>query len=151
LQRFGEAKLTKLVAAPAISAPFSIPAFGICVAFCLVCRKTGDSSNVLKSADSKPHFYVGLTSDVLARLVDHNAGRCPHTARHRPCQLNVIIEFADEERAIEFERYLKAGSGRAFAKRKWEPDCCSSEYEQQRLTPDEHCTTTIIESTRVRG
>ena len=35
---------------------------------------------VLKSADPKPHFYIGLTSDVHARLADHNAGRCPHTA-----------------------------------------------------------------------
>jgi len=29
----------------------------------------------------------------------------------------VCLEFATERRAIEFERYLKSGSGRAFAKR----------------------------------
>ncbi len=68
---------------------------------------------VLKSGDSTPHFYVGLTSDVLARLADHNAGRCPHTARHRPWQLHVTIELPDEQ-AVEFERYLKSGSDRAF-------------------------------------
>jgi hypothetical protein len=28
-----------------------------------------------------------------------------------------VIEFPDEERAIRFERYLKSGSGREFAKR----------------------------------
>ena len=39
---------------------------------------------VLKSADPKPHFYVGDTHDVRGRLADHNAGRCPHTARYRP-------------------------------------------------------------------
>jgi hypothetical protein len=27
------------------------------------------------------------------------------------------MEFTDEARAIDFERYLKTGSGRAFAKR----------------------------------
>lgn len=72
---------------------------------------------VLKSATSTAHYYIGLTSDVSARLADHNAGRCPHTARYRPWQLHVTIELPDERRAVDFERYLKSGSGRAFAKR----------------------------------
>ncbi len=71
---------------------------------------------VLKNADPIPRFYVGLTSDVSARVDDHNAGRCPHTARYRPWQLHVSIEFPDEPRAIRFERYLKSGSDREFAK-----------------------------------
>ena len=61
--------------------------------------------------------YVGLTADVAARLADHNADRCPHTARYRPWQLHIVIELPDEQRATAFERYLKSGSGRAFAKR----------------------------------
>jgi putative endonuclease len=72
---------------------------------------------VLKSATLKARYYIGLTSDVPARLADHNAGRCPHTARYRPWQLHVTIELPDEQRAVDFERYLKSGSGRAFAKR----------------------------------
>ncbi|AMY12476.1 hypothetical protein LuPra_05752 [Luteitalea pratensis] len=32
---------------------------------------------VLKSGGPNPNFYIGLTSDVSARLADHNAGRCP--------------------------------------------------------------------------
>ena len=65
---------------------------------------------VLKSADQKPHFYVGRTSDVGAGLADHNAGRCPHTARYRPWQLHVTIGLPDEQRAVDFERYLTSGS-----------------------------------------
>jgi putative endonuclease len=76
---------------------------------------------VLKTATPKPRYYIGLTSDVPARLADHNADRCPHTARYRPWQLHVSIEFSDEPRALRFERYLKSGSGRAFAKRHFEP------------------------------
>ena len=76
---------------------------------------------VLRSSAGSSHFYVGLTSDVNGRVAEHNAGGCPHTARHRPWQLHVIIEFPDEARAIRFERYLKSGSGRAFAKRHFEP------------------------------
>jgi putative endonuclease len=75
---------------------------------------------VLKNADMERHFYVGLTSDVKARLADHNAGRCPHTISRRPWYLHVVISFADEPAAVRFERYLKSGSGRAFAKRHFE-------------------------------
>jgi putative endonuclease len=76
---------------------------------------------VLRNSDSTPRYYVGLTSDAQARLNDHNAGRCPHTARYRPWQLHVVIEFPDQDRATRFERYLKSGSGREFAKRHFEP------------------------------
>ena len=72
---------------------------------------------VLKSVNPKAHYYIGLTSDVRARLADHNAGRCSHTSRYRPWQLHVTIGLPDEQRAVDFERYLKSGSGRAFAKR----------------------------------
>jgi hypothetical protein len=54
---------------------------------------------VLKSGNSKPHFYVGLTSDVRARLSDHNDGRCPHAVKWRPWQMHVVVEFPDEPRS----------------------------------------------------
>ncbi len=76
---------------------------------------------VLRNADQNPSLYVGLSSDVGARLADHDMGRCHHTASRRPWQLHVVIEFPDEDRAVRFERYLKSGSGRAFAKRHFEP------------------------------
>jgi predicted GIY-YIG superfamily endonuclease len=76
---------------------------------------------ILRSSDQDSKFYVGLSSDVDARLTDHNMGRCPHTASRRPWQRHVVVEFTDEQRAIRFERYLKSGSGRAFAKRHFEP------------------------------
>jgi predicted GIY-YIG superfamily endonuclease len=76
---------------------------------------------VLRNSDQDPQFYVGLTSDVQTRLADHNAGRCAHTVARRPWQIHVVLEFADEPTAIRFERYLKSGSGRAFAKRHFQP------------------------------
>jgi predicted GIY-YIG superfamily endonuclease len=51
------------------------------------------------------------------RLTEHNAGSCTHTAKYRPWSLDVVVEFADERRAVVFERYLKSGSGLAFAER----------------------------------
>ena len=76
---------------------------------------------VLKSQHEPPHFDIGVTGAAHDGLADHNAGRCPHTVRDRPWSLHVTIEFAAERTALRFERYLKSGSGRAFAKRHFEP------------------------------
>jgi predicted GIY-YIG superfamily endonuclease len=76
---------------------------------------------VLQSLSAPKRPYIGLTHDVNARLAAHNAGRCAHTARYRPWKLHVVIAFQDEPTAVRFERYLKSGSGRAFAKRHFEP------------------------------
>ena len=72
---------------------------------------------VLRNDESPPRYYTGLTSDVRRRLSFHNTGSCTHTAKYRPWTLDVVIEFRDEHRAAVFERYLKSGSGVAFAQR----------------------------------
>jgi predicted GIY-YIG superfamily endonuclease len=64
--------------------------------------------------------YIGLTDDLFARLNAHNAGKSLHTRKHRPWKLVVALRFENDFRAIRFERYLKTGSGWAFAhKRFW--------------------------------
>jgi predicted GIY-YIG superfamily endonuclease len=71
-----------------------------------------------KTVDGKR--YVGVTSNLKQRLADHNAGRSKHTARYLPWQLITYIAFSDYQKAELFERYLKSGSGHAFAqKRLW--------------------------------
>jgi putative endonuclease len=72
---------------------------------------------VLRNLEIPPKYYTGLTSDVVRRLAEHNAGRSSHTANNGPWSIDVAIEFADERRAVAFERYLKSGSGVAFAQR----------------------------------
>lgn len=62
------------------------------------------------------HFYTGITDDVDARLSKHNSGAVTHTSKFRPWRIKSYVAFTDEARAIAFERYLKSGSGRAFAK-----------------------------------
>jgi predicted GIY-YIG superfamily endonuclease len=51
------------------------------------------------------------------RLDWHNHRPCGHTIERRPWSLVVVIEFPTEPQAARFEKYLKSGSGRAFAKR----------------------------------
>lgn len=72
---------------------------------------------ILRNGESPRRYYTGHTADVSRRHAEHNAGRCTHTAKYRPWSLDVVIEFTDEQRAVAFERYLKSGSGVAFAKR----------------------------------
>ena len=72
---------------------------------------------VLKNGDTPPRFYTGLTAELTSRIEAHNGGRCSHTAKHRPWVVDVVVKFADEARAIKFEKYLKSGSGVEFARR----------------------------------
>jgi predicted GIY-YIG superfamily endonuclease len=70
---------------------------------------------ILRSASAPARHYVGLTADVGRRLHWHNTGPSGITVRHRPWSLIIAIEFRDANAAGRFERYLKTGSGRAFA------------------------------------
>ena len=75
---------------------------------------------LLESLDDPTKRYVGVTADLKARLSEHNAGKSTHTSKHRPWRLITYIAFSDRGQAESFERYLKAGSGHAFArKRLW--------------------------------
>jgi putative endonuclease len=73
---------------------------------------------LLQSIDYPDETYVGHTDDLRSRFSAHNAGRSPHTNKYRPWRLVSYIGFSDERKAVEFERYLKTASGRAFAKKR---------------------------------
>lgn len=72
---------------------------------------------ILRSDVDPDRHYTGLTSDVARRLHWHNTGPSGVTIRYRPWSLVVALQFADATLARRFERYLKSGSGLAFAKR----------------------------------
>ena len=72
---------------------------------------------VLRSESDPRRHYVGITNDLSARLDWHNHGPRGHSVNHRPWSVLVSMEFATERTAVAFEKYLKSGSGRAFAKR----------------------------------
>jgi putative endonuclease len=76
---------------------------------------------VLQSLQSPERHYVGCTDDVAERLRRHNAGVSESQSRHTslggPWKIVVEVGFEDRAKAFAFEKYLKSGSGRAFAKR----------------------------------
>ena len=73
--------------------------------------------HILRSESEPTRHYVGVASDVHERLAWHNGGPSGYTLNHRPWRVIVSMEFPDERSAVRFEKYLKSGSGRAFAKR----------------------------------
>jgi predicted GIY-YIG superfamily endonuclease len=72
---------------------------------------------IIRSQKNPARHYIGLTSDLARRLEWHNAGLNVATAAHGPWTVLVSVQFTTEAAAVRFERYLKSGSGRAFAKR----------------------------------
>jgi putative endonuclease len=72
---------------------------------------------IIRSDTNPSKHYVGITNDLTARLHWHNDGPGGHTRAHRPWSVVVSLECPTERQAIHFEKYLKSGSGRAFATR----------------------------------
>ncbi len=73
---------------------------------------------LIQSISHLDQRYVGITSNIKKRLQAHNEGRSPHTLKHKPWKIVTYIAFSDDVKAYEFEKYLKSGSGRAFAKKR---------------------------------
>jgi putative endonuclease len=71
---------------------------------------------LVSEANAEKH-YTGITRDLSERLQEHNRGHCPHTAKYKPWQIETAIAFASQAKARAFEKYLKSGSGREFARR----------------------------------
>ena len=66
---------------------------------------------VIRSSSSPREEYTGATADLKQRVADHNVGKSAHTAKFIPWD-------RDKHQALEFERYLKSHSGRAFGKKR---------------------------------
>lgn len=86
-----------------------------------LCRAMCDAEKkfvyILRSDVNPSRHYVGVTSDVRRRLEKHNHAPNGYTVHSRPWSLVVSMEFGPQAAALNFEKYLKSGSGRAFANR----------------------------------
>ena len=70
---------------------------------------------ILKCANGS--HYIGYTTDIERRIIEHNSGKVHFTKDKRPIKLVTFIGFTNKYKAIEFEKYLKSGSGIAFRNR----------------------------------
>ncbi len=72
---------------------------------------------LIRSESQPTQTYVGMTVDLKKRMVSHNGGANKHTSKFRPWKLVCYVALDDKDKAVAFEKYLKAGSGHAFANR----------------------------------
>jgi putative endonuclease len=72
---------------------------------------------LIESVSDPVRRYVGLTADLRQRMDEHNSGKSLHTAKYRPWRVITYVAFSDRSKAEAFERYLKSGSGHAFARK----------------------------------
>ncbi len=74
---------------------------------------------LLKSLKDSSQTYIGYTTNLKQRLACHNSSGSEHTNKYKPWKLITFIGFDEESKALEFEKYLKSGSGYAFAKKRF--------------------------------
>ena len=71
---------------------------------------------ILKCIDGS--HYTGCTSNLKERLIRHQNGYVHYTKNKSPLKLISYTAFPDKYKAFNFEKYLKSGSGRAFAQKR---------------------------------
>lgn len=74
---------------------------------------------LIKSLSHPNQIYIGNTVNLKQRLETHNSGGAIHTMPYRPWELVMFLGFKDKLKATAFEKYLKSGSGSAFAKKRF--------------------------------
>jgi predicted GIY-YIG superfamily endonuclease len=69
---------------------------------------------IIQSINFSKEIYIGFSSNLKERIREHNSGDSPHTKKFKPWKIVFYSAFENKKTAIEFEDYLKSGSGRSF-------------------------------------
>lgn len=67
--------------------------------------------------DLRNKLYVGYSRDLKKRLQYHKGGNVNTTKGYQELKLIWYCAFLDKKKALDFEKYLKVGSGHAFARK----------------------------------
>jgi putative endonuclease len=65
-------------------------------------------------------YYVGMTTNLLKRLAEHNAGRSKFTSGYGPWVVVYFEEVEDYKAGRIREKYLKTAAGKKFVMKKLE-------------------------------
>jgi len=68
---------------------------------------------ILQSLKDK-NLYIGYSDNINRRVEEHNKGKVESTKNRRPLKLISYSGFTERNKATDFEKYLKTGSGKAF-------------------------------------
>ena len=72
---------------------------------------------ILQSQKDKS-YYTGFTEDLKERIKEHNWHEATYSKSKAPFELAWYCAFKDKKKAFDFEKYLKQGSGFAFARKR---------------------------------
>jgi predicted GIY-YIG superfamily endonuclease len=64
-------------------------------------------------------YYIGYTPDLKKRLQKHQTGKVLSTKSNLNYKLEWYCAFKTQRQALDFEDYLKTGSGIAFMKKRF--------------------------------
>lgn len=73
---------------------------------------------IIQSQKDKSH-YTGITRDLKQRINQHNWHNVKTTKSKAPYKLVWYCCFLNQEKAFNFEKYLKTGSGIAFSRKRF--------------------------------
>lgn len=62
-------------------------------------------------------YYKGVTEDLKKRIYDHNHKSNRYSSTKAPFVLVWYCAFLEKQKALDFEKYIKQGSGFAFIKK----------------------------------
>jgi predicted GIY-YIG superfamily endonuclease len=74
---------------------------------------------VLINTKYPDRIYIGLTDDISRRVAEHNSDKSSYSRKYGPWEVATYITFSRKNKAVDFERYLKSGSGFAFLKKRF--------------------------------
>jgi len=72
---------------------------------------------ILQSQRDKS-YYTGTTENLKKRVAEHNAGSPRYSSSKCPYKIIWYCAFLMKDKALNFEKYLKKGSGFAFARKR---------------------------------
>ena len=69
---------------------------------------------ILRSVTDPQKTYVGFTTRLEERLGEHNEQSQVYSRRYAPWERIAYVAFSQKQAALDFEKYLKSPSGKAF-------------------------------------
>jgi len=76
---------------------------------------------ILKSQKDNSKIYIGFTENLDQRLGQHNHETSDYSRKYAPWGLETYTVFKNKQTALDFEKYLKSGSGFAFLRKRLLP------------------------------
>jgi len=63
-------------------------------------------------------FYTGFTENLKQRIKEHNWHLSKYSKNKAPFEIDWYCAFKNKKKALDFEKYLKSGSGFAFSRKR---------------------------------